>query len=125
MDERTQRHLDTLLQEDGLSSDVLIRASRFIRNGNLDELTSLPLSPEEMTQAGRVLLQAPSNNFLSPSQAPLPTLSAAVRYRLRTIFEADGLNAEAALFVLSQDLKARAFNRALAQQDRNSVSPHP
>ncbi len=114
MKARIESLIDEIIAEDGLPSSVLERATAFIRDGELRLLTELPLSPDEMIQVGTVLLRAPASERSSAYGEPRPVLAPPLRRRLRALVDEGGAHAEAALFVLGQDLKARAFNRALA-----------
>lgn len=107
-----QPHFQALLEEEGLPPDAQARARRFLSSASLDELRSLPLDPDDLLAIGRVLAQMPSSNH-APSEA-LPSFSRETRSRLRALFEEDGPYADAALFLLTQDLRARAIGRALA-----------
>ena len=111
---RIDHDVNTLLLQDRLSESALLRAEEYFRRGDLSQLIQLPLAPAEMIQAAEVLLNAPSNHYPSAS-SPSSTLSVATRQRLRSLVEEDGIHAEAALFVLTRDLRARALNLALAR----------
>ncbi len=117
--ERTERYIRQLIIEDRLPPDVMERARRFLYCGDLSPLFELPLPLDAMMQAGRVLTCALP--LQAPPPAPLPTLSSATREQLRALANEAGTYAEAALFILSRDLQARAFNRSL--DDCNSP-PH-
>lgn len=113
-----QSHVSKLIAEDDLPASTLERAAHFIRNGDLSRLMELPLGPDDMIEAGTVLLRAPSPSRATASCHPAPVLSEALRHRLRALVSEGNEFAEAALFILSQDLKARALNRALAKTER-------
>ncbi len=107
-------HIDYLLAADCMPAETMKRARRFLYVGDVNRLFDLPLSPDEMVQVGTVLLRAPANGRSSTYGEPRPVLAPPLRRRLRALVDEGGAHAEAALFVLGQDLKARAFNRALA-----------
>lgn len=117
MNEQIRDNIDNLLEEYDLPYDAMGRATRFLRIGELSKLYELPLPPEEMIEAGHVLLQAPSGmngaTNGTATKRPVPVLSEPVRRRLHHLFKEDGESAEAALYILTQDLKARAFNRTV------------
>lgn len=116
MKERLENHVSKLLAEDGLPASILERAALFIRSGDLSRLMELPLCPDDLIEAGTILLRTPSGRHASTSCDPVPVLSEPLRQRLQAIAAEESKFADAALFILSQDLRARALNRTLAEQ---------
>lgn len=97
------------------------RAEQFFLGGDLNQLTDLPIGSDEMIEAGKVLLGAPSiRQYAAASGHPrgrspastYPTLSESLRERLVALIREGGEYAEAALYLLSHDLRARACNGA-------------
>lgn len=119
-----ERQLAALLEASDLPEDTLERTQRFAAHGNLDRLLyELPLTPDELIAAGKVVARAPSVS-IAPRRAlsePTPTLPEAICYRLKALARENDERADAALYVLGQNLKACAFNRVLSEQ---AVSPH-
>lgn len=113
-DDSWQRHLHALLEEEGLPSDARKRARHFLSRGDLAELHTLPLDSDDLLDIGHALAQMPSNGHDSPDA--LPSFSSKTRDRLRTLFDEGGPYAEAALFLLTQDLRIRAIGRAFAEE---------
>lgn len=114
MKERIRSHLSILLEESALPPTTMERARRFLDRGALSDLCELPLSPSELIHAGKVVAQAsPGRVFASRSRVPV--LTSPIRRRLRALACEDGRHAEAALFVLAQDIKARAWNRVVTE----------
>lgn len=93
------------------------RTARFIQIGDLNQLYELPLGDNELLHVGRVLTKAPSSTHVSLSGAPLPVLPDAARDHLHVLLDEDSEYTEAALFVLTQDVKARAHNHVLSKQE--------
>lgn len=106
--------LHQLLDEGELPHDAIRRAHWFLLFGDLYELYGLPLPSEAMMEVGEVILRGARAIRYPYSKQPVLTLSDVVRRQLRALARDGEEHAEAALYVLVQDIKARAFNHALA-----------
>lgn len=115
MTDQIKRHIDALLKDEDLPSTTMERATLFIRIGDLHCLTQLPLEPDAMMEVGSVLAQASSNRYSTASGDTAPVLSDAVRKQLHTLVDENSEHVEAALFVLSRDLRIRAQHRARSE----------
>lgn len=116
---RIEQYIETLLMEEGLPAGVMKRGERFLQWGDLHQLTELPLLPDEMVEVGVMLLRAPTPDMPDRTVTgdPAPTLSEPVRGKLRALVDAADVHAEAALFILCRDVRARAFNRILDERE--------
>lgn len=124
MNDSIKRHIRKLIEQDGLPDDTLIRAKRFFllhANGPAC-LYDIPLGPDERDQIGRLLAHK-SLDDQRVAAKPVPTLSSATRLQLRALFDSGSEHAEAALYVLSQDLQARAFNHTLEGKPHSASNP--
>lgn len=138
MNDCIKRQLAALLETSDLPEDTLERTQRFAARGNLDRLLyELPLTPDELITAGKVVARAPSASVASRRilSEPAPTLPEAICYRLKALARENDECADAALYVLGQNLKACAFNCVLSEQaapphrllsaSRSTSSTHP
>lgn len=117
MKEQVENYISKLLVEEQFPDATMERATRFLRVGDLRQLMDLPLSPDAMIQVGSVLQIPSSNGQVLTSLGSVPTLSEAVRRKLRVLVDECGEYTEAALFVLSKDLQARALNHLHTEDD--------
>lgn len=93
------------------------RAHHFILHPNsTDMLLALPLDADALLEVGYVLINHELNRPNRTARRPVPVLSEAVYEHLHTLYEEGGEHTEAALFVLVYDLRARAQNRVLAEE---------
>lgn len=99
------------------------RAWRFLSHGDLTLLFELPLDPATLLRAGVMLVHTPARPPSPLPTEPVPTLTASMRARLHTLVEAEGRYADAALFLLSRDLQAQAFNRLIEASHAESRCP--
>mgnify|MGYP001183573079 CR=1 FL=1 len=108
-------HLRRIVESENLPEGIMERAERFFLAGDLNQLFELPIDTDEMIEASKVLMSAPSiRQYAKTSEQSeprvYPTFSESLRSCLLRLVHEGSEHAEAALFLLSHDLRARACN---------------